>query len=101
MYSARERLPSLKQPADSSAAPRHAYVKQFNIGQRTLLDLLDSENEHFTASTNYVNGQYLETFSRYRVLSDTARLVSYLGVTPRPEATLSDAAPAQEAAPAK
>jgi len=101
MYSAKERLPSLKQHADSSAATRDAYVKQFGIGQRTLLDLLDSENEYYTASTNYVNGQYLELFSRYRILSDTARLVGYLGVTPRPEATLSDAAPAQEAAPAK
>ena len=32
-------------PGEGSTATRNAYAKQFNIGQRTLLDLLNSENE--------------------------------------------------------
>ncbi len=32
---------------------REAYRKQFSIGQRTLLDLLDTENEYFQARRNY------------------------------------------------
>ncbi|MDP1708672.1 MAG: TolC family outer membrane protein [Gammaproteobacteria bacterium] len=85
MVSAGERLPSLKQHADASLATRDAYTKQFSIGQRTLLDMLDSENEHFTASSNYVTGQYVELFAHYRVLADMGQLLGVLGVSPRAE----------------
>lgn len=37
---------------------RDAYRKQFDIGQRTLLDLLDTENELFQAKRAYVNAEY-------------------------------------------
>jgi adhesin transport system outer membrane protein len=37
---------------------RDAYRKQFDIGQRTLLDLLDTENELFQARRAYANAQY-------------------------------------------
>ncbi|MFW5440400.1 MAG: TolC family outer membrane protein [Methylophilaceae bacterium] len=36
---------------------REAYRKQFDIGQRTLLDLLDTENEYFQAKRIYTNTQ--------------------------------------------
>lgn len=88
-YSASERLPSLKVHADMSAATRDSYGKQFNLGQRTLLDLLDSENESFTAQSNYINATYLETFARFRLLADMGQLLNYMGVTPPPEASLN------------
>lgn len=37
---------------------REAYRKQFDIGQRTLLDLLDTENEYFQAKRALANTQY-------------------------------------------
>jgi adhesin transport system outer membrane protein len=89
LNSATLRLPSLRQHAESSGFTRDAYTKQFNIGQRTLLDVLDSENESFTAASNYVNGQYLEVFARYRILADMGQLLSTLGVAPRTESMLS------------
>lgn len=88
MVSVGERLPWLKQHADASLATRDAYTKQFSIGQRTLLDMLDSENEHFTASSNYVTGKYLELFAHYRVLTDVGQLLNVLGVSPRAETML-------------
>jgi adhesin transport system outer membrane protein len=36
---------------------REAYRKQFDIGQRTLLDLLDTENEYFQAKRAHTNTQ--------------------------------------------
>lgn len=36
---------------------RAAYRKQFDIGQRTLLDLLDTENEYFQARRTYTNAE--------------------------------------------
>ncbi len=86
--SASERLPSLKQYADSSLATRDAYTKQFSIGQKTLLDMLDSENEYFTAGSDYVSGQYVELFAHYRVLADVGQLLGVLGVASREEAMI-------------
>ena len=37
---------------------REAYRKQFDIGQRTLLDLLDTENEYFQAKRTLANTVY-------------------------------------------
>ncbi len=48
---------------------REAYRKQFDIGQRTLLDLLDTENEYFQAKRTYTNTEndlytaYARTFA--------------------------------------
>lgn len=75
-----DRLPSLKQHAESSFATRDAYSKQFAIGQRTLLDLLDTENEYFTAQTDLVNGRYTALLARYRILADMSKLLTTLGV---------------------
>lgn len=77
---ANERMPNLKLHAESSAATRDAYGKQFSIGQRSLLDLLDTENEYFTAQSDYVNGKYVSLFAQYRLLAETGKLVDALGV---------------------
>ncbi|GGQ03060.1 channel protein TolC [Shewanella litoralis] len=61
-----------------------AYVQQFNLGQRTLLDLLDTENELFEARKDYLQTEYDEIAARYRVLNATGSLLDSLRVT-RPE----------------
>lgn len=92
---AKERLPRLKSHADATALTRDAYAKQFNVGQRTLLDLLDSENELFTARSDYVSGQYEERFARYRLMADMGKLLETLGVEPREESKLTASAPTE------
>ncbi|QYJ90330.1 MULTISPECIES: TolC family outer membrane protein [Shewanella] len=61
-----------------------AYSQQFNLGQRTLLDLLDTENELFEARKDYLDAEYDEIISEYRILNATGRLLESLRVT-RPE----------------
>jgi len=80
-----DRLPNLEKHAEASLLTREAYGKQFSLGQRTLLDLLDAENEFFTASINHVNGMYVELYSRYRVLADMNMLLDSMGVPHRDE----------------
>ncbi|TDO97592.1 TolC family outer membrane protein [Marinomonas balearica] len=46
-----------------------AYEKQFRLGRRTLLDVLDSENELFQARQDYVNTDYDELFSEFRLFN--------------------------------
>ncbi|MEH6465868.1 MAG: TolC family outer membrane protein [Shewanella psychromarinicola] len=58
-----------------------AYEQQFNLGQRTLLDLLDTENELFEARKDYLKTEYDEIAARYRVLNSTGDLLDSLRVT--------------------
>jgi adhesin transport system outer membrane protein len=62
-----------------------AYAQQFNLGQRSLLDLLDTENELFEARKDYLQAEYDEVIAKYRVLNSTGRLLDSLKVT-RPDA---------------
>ena len=86
MISVRERLPDLRIHAEKSRETRESYAQQFNLGQRTLLDLLDSENELYRARENLKTAEYLEVFARYRLLQDTNTLLGHLEVTPPQEA---------------
>ncbi len=69
-----------KHHMDASAKANLAYQKQFNIGSRTLLDLLDSANEMFVAKSAYTNAKYDELYSQYRILSSKGELNSFLGI---------------------
>jgi adhesin transport system outer membrane protein len=94
---ARDRLPNLRKHAESSFLTREAYTKQFSLGQRTLLDLLDTENEYFTATTNGINGHYVELFSRYRLLAELSQLLEVVGIshdTPRQDIAFASSSPA-------
>lgn len=71
----------------SSERTYNAYVKQFDIGQRTLLDLLDTANELFEAKRNYVDAVYDRYFSAYRVLSSMGKLNESLKIQLPQEAT--------------
>jgi outer membrane protein, adhesin transport system len=84
---ARSRLPSLERYVKSANATRDAYSRQFNIGQRTLLDLLDSENEYYTARATQLAGKYIELAAQYRLLNATGQLLSSLNIAPPPQAT--------------
>src|SRR3990167_4598877 len=67
MENARLQTPKARDYADYTARVREAYQQQFSLGQRTLLDLLDSENELFTANRRYSEVRFSEEFSMYRV----------------------------------
>jgi len=62
-----------------------AYRKQFELGQRTLLDLLDAENEYFIAGISFTSAKYDKMLSKYRVINGTGTLVRSLGLTPPAE----------------
>jgi adhesin transport system outer membrane protein len=69
MDNARQQTPTARDYADYTARVREAYQQQFSLSQRTLLDLLDSENELFTANRRYSEVRFLEEFSMYRVIA--------------------------------
>lgn len=60
---------------------RDAYRKQFDIGQRTLLDLLDTENEYFQAKRNLANSQYDMQIAYARVYAGQGELLKKIGAS--------------------
>ncbi len=75
MENARLQTPKARDYADYTTRVREAYQQQFGIGQRTLLDLLDSENELFTANRRYTEVRYTEEFAMYRVIAAMGELL--------------------------
>lgn len=76
----KEQLRYLDQHQLSIEKAREAYRRQFDIGQRTLLDLLDTENEYFEARRAFVNATYDQFIAQGRTLSGMGQLMSALGV---------------------
>ncbi|GLS91083.1 agglutination protein [Psychromonas marina] len=70
----------LQQHVDASARTVIAYEKQFKIGKRTLLDLLNTENELFESRKAYLNAHYSGILAKYRVLNATGLLLDGLRV---------------------
>ena len=64
----------LNQHYKSSLKSRKTYVKQFGIGKRTLLDLLDTENEAFQSGRAYTNAKYDLIQSQHKVLASLGLL---------------------------
>lgn len=75
----KEQLIYREQHRKSIENAREAYQKQFDIGQRTLLDLLDSENEYFQAKRSYANTEYDLQNAYARLFAAQGQLVSKIG----------------------
>ncbi len=79
----------LQRNKKASENVRTAYRNQFDIGQRTLLDLLDTENEYFDVSRSLVNAEQDLLIARATTLAGMGQLLSALGVQGH-EAELKD-----------
>lgn len=75
-----EQLGYLEQHALSMAKAREAYRQQFDIGERTLLDLLDGENEFFDARRAFTNAEYNQIIAQARTLAGMGQLLGTLEV---------------------
>ncbi|WP_253742471.1 TolC family outer membrane protein [Halomonas sp. THAF12] len=76
----REQLEYLNQHRLSTNRVRRAYQQQFEIGQRSLLDVLDTENEYFESSRAYVNAQHDVGLADARTLAAMGQLTQMLDV---------------------
>ena len=79
---------------------RDAYRDQFNVGQRTLLDLLDTENELLSARRSAVNADIDLTLAYLRTYAGMGTLLEYLGLqrldAPTPDSSeLAEVDPSQ------
>lgn len=80
MQASAERAEQFSKQASANAEVVQAYKDQFNLDRRTLLDVLDSQNEWFVSRSNTINNQYLEMFAVYRLLALKGRLLPSLEI---------------------
>ncbi len=75
-----ERIHYLKDRVKSSTATAQSYTKQWNIGRRTLLDVLDAEAERIDSKKDLLNARYDGIYAEYRILNGMGSLVHTLGL---------------------
>ncbi len=76
----RDQIPSLEDYVQDSQATKDAYVKQFDLGRRTLLDLLNTENEMITARQSLAAAQHNLLANEYRLFHAMGELLYTVGV---------------------
>ena len=59
-----------------------SYRSQFNIGRRSLLDVLDAQNTRFNTQVRRETSRFSELFATYQVLAATNRFLEALNVAP-------------------
>lgn len=80
VLSIQKQIELLQRNKQASENVRTAYRNQFDIGQRTLLDLLDTENEYFDVSRSLVNAEHDLFIAEASTLAGMGQLLTALGV---------------------
>jgi TolC family type I secretion outer membrane protein len=93
-----DQLSFLALQVDLVERTRNAYRDQFNIGQRTLLDLLNTQNEFFDARRSQVNADVDLSLAYLRSYAGMGRLLEKLGLK---RAEAESAPDEKEMAPAR
>ncbi len=75
-----QRLIDLSDAVEFNIQTRDAYEQQFTVGQRTLLDVLDAENDLFTSRGQLISAEINEMRSAYRLLANTGQLLTSLRI---------------------
>ena len=75
----RNQIPVLENYASDAGETKEAYVKQFDLGRRTLLDLLNTENEMVSAHQSLVTARYDLLFNEYRLFHAMGELLYTVG----------------------
>ncbi|MEM8626938.1 MAG: hypothetical protein AAGF32_03265 [Pseudomonadota bacterium] len=89
LWSSRERADQLRVQRNKNRELVRLYRRQFELSRRTLLDLLDVQNELFTTKSAVVTEELISTFNTFRVLAAMGTLVDALSL-PLPDEAVVD-----------
>lgn len=76
-----QRLQELSSSVVFNQETRLAYERQFQVGQRTLLDVLDAENELFTSRGQLISADINQMRASYRMLANVGELLKTLNIS--------------------
>ncbi|MDH5722643.1 MAG: TolC family outer membrane protein [Alphaproteobacteria bacterium] len=75
MEASAERAKQFRAQVDANSQVVKAYKDQFSLDRRTLLDVLDSQNELFVSKSNAVNSEFVQMLGVYRLLALKGQLL--------------------------
>ncbi|MEX0591691.1 MAG: TolC family outer membrane protein [Xanthobacteraceae bacterium] len=73
-----DRAAALNRQVESARKVVSAYTKEYELGQRTLIDLLNAENQLFNALVSLVSTRGVAVFADYQLLATMGKLTEYL-----------------------
>lgn len=77
---AEQRISYLEKHVEAGLRTVESYTKQWNIGQRTLLDVLDSERELIEAKKDLIDARFDKLLAQFRLLNSSGALVRGIGL---------------------
>ncbi|MBO9444983.1 TolC family outer membrane protein [Ruegeria sp. R14_0] len=80
--SAQRRTKTITAQVQIAQKLRDTYEQEFTVGQRSLLDVLNTQNALFQAEANLVNAKSAENYVRYRILASIGVLLKSLNIEP-------------------
>ena len=81
LEAAREQLAFYQEAVGYNLSTRDAYQEQFVLGQRSLLDVLDAENELFNSSSQAATANGNALIAAYRLKALTGDLIPSFGIS--------------------
>ena len=73
-----ERIAKLEAQVASAVKVIAAYSKEYDLGQRSLIDLLNAENQSFNAQVSLISARSVVVFADYQLLAAMGKLLSYI-----------------------
>lgn len=80
-----ERAAALARDVEAARRTFSAYNKEYELGQRTLIDLLNSQNQYFNANVSLVSARGVAVFADYQLLAAMGQMLRYLNTGHPPE----------------
>jgi outer membrane protein, adhesin transport system len=81
-----DRIAALARESDAARKVVGAYTKEYELGQRTLIDLLNAENGLFNTYVSLISARGVAVFADYQLLAAMGQLLDYLKTAGPPEA---------------
>ncbi|ABB38214.1 type I secretion outer membrane protein, TolC family [Oleidesulfovibrio alaskensis G20] len=82
LENAREQKRLFNEAVEYNTQTRDMYIEQFSVGQRSLLDVLDAENELYSSSIQLVTATVNEIVAEYRLVALGGKLIETVGLDP-------------------
>ena len=87
------RILDLQRQIDADIKTIAAFQKEYELGQRSLIDLLNAQNQYFNASVSLVSARGVVVFADYQLLAAMGTLLEYLKSPPPTDAAPLDPGP--------
>ncbi len=87
------RVAALSRQLQADGKTIAAFNKEYELGQRSLIDLLNAQNQHFNAAVSLTSARGVIVFADYQLLAAMGTLLEYLKAPPPVDAAPLDTLP--------